>query len=82
MSLNRLLEPITIGKLTVSNRLVMPPMACGKTTKEGQITDEICDYYGKRADGGSIGLIQVKKMFQFRHWLQEALQRFQTQKEC
>ena len=63
MSLNRLQEPITIGKLTVSNRLVMPPMSSGKTTKEGRVTDEICDYYGKRADGGYIGLIIVEHAF-------------------
>lgn len=63
MNLNRLLEPITIGNLKVSNRLVMPPMASGKTTKEGQITDEICDYYGKRAEGGYLGLIIVEHAF-------------------
>lgn len=63
LSLNRLLEPITIGKLTVSNRLVMPPMASGKTTKEGRVTDETCDYYGKRAEGGHIGLIIVEHAF-------------------
>lgn len=63
MNLNRLLEPITIGNLKVSNRLVMPPMASGKTTKEGRVTDEICDYYGKRAEGGYIGLIIVEHAF-------------------
>lgn len=63
MDLNRLQEPITIGKLTVPNRLVMPPMASGKTTKEGRVTDDICDYYGKRADGGCIGLIIVEHAF-------------------
>lgn len=63
MSLNRLQESITIGKLAVSNRLVMPPMASGKTTKEGQVTDETCDYYGKRADDGHIGLIIVEHAF-------------------
>ena len=49
-------EPITIGKLTVQNRLVMPPMQTNKTD-EGHVTDELVAYYRERAVGSMPGII-------------------------
>ena len=49
-------EPITIGKLTVQNRLVMPPMQTNKTD-EGHVTDELIAYYRERAVGSKPGII-------------------------
>lgn len=46
-----------VGNLEVKNRLVMPPMATSKATKEGQVTQQICDYYHEKSLGGYIGLI-------------------------
>lgn len=48
---------IKVGKLEIKNRLVMPPMATSKATKEGQVTEQICDYYHEKSSGGYIGLI-------------------------
>ena len=49
-------EPITIGKLTVRNRLVMPPMQTNKTDA-GHVTDELVAYYRERAIGSMPGII-------------------------
>ena len=49
-------EPITIGKLTVQNRLVMPPMQTNKTDA-GHVTDELIAYYRERAVGSKPGII-------------------------
>lgn len=48
---------IKVGNVKVKNRLVMPPMATSKATKEGQVTQQICDYYHEKSLGGYIGLI-------------------------
>ncbi|MBE5781636.1 MAG: NADH:flavin oxidoreductase [Clostridiales bacterium] len=50
-------ESLNIGKMTVNNRLVMPPMATAKSTPDGVVTEELCEYYRERAEGGKIGLI-------------------------
>lgn len=52
----KLNESITIGKLTVRNRLVMPPMQTNKTDA-GHVTDELADYYRERAIGSKPGII-------------------------
>lgn len=55
--MTHLSDPITIKKLTLSNRLVMPPMATAKADENGYVTDAICDYYRERAKYSKIGLI-------------------------
>lgn len=50
-------QPITINGLVCRNRLVMPPMATAKSTLDGQVTHELCEYYETWAKGGPIGLI-------------------------
>lgn len=47
---------LKIGGLTVSNRLVMPPMQTNKTDS-GHVTDELVEYYRERALGSRPGLI-------------------------
>ncbi len=47
---------IQIGPLTLSNRLVMAPMVTNLGTEKGEVTQELIDYYIKRAQGG-VGLI-------------------------
>lgn len=49
-------KPITIGKLTCQNRLVMPPMQTNKTNA-GHVTDELVAYYRERAVGSRLGII-------------------------
>lgn len=50
-------DPITIRTLTLSNRLVMPPMATAKADENGCVTDAVCSYYRERAKYSKIGLI-------------------------
>ena len=59
MSLDSLFNPVTIGSLTIENRIVMPPMATNYASKEGYVTDKIVDYYAERARGG-VGYITVE----------------------
>lgn len=40
--------PLTVGQLTVENRLVMPPMQTNKTD-HGHVTEELVQYYRERA---------------------------------
>ena len=49
-------KPIQIGKLNVSNRLVMPPMQTGMTDR-GHVTEELVRYYRDRAAGSRPGII-------------------------
>jgi len=49
--------PVRVGKLSLKNRLVMPPMATSKSNESGQVTEEHCRYYAERAKGGQLGLI-------------------------
>lgn len=58
-----LFTPVTLGHLTLKNRLVMPPMATGKADEAGRVTPEICDYYQERARYSKIGLIITEHSF-------------------
>lgn len=49
--------PITINGFTLSNRLVMPPMATAKAGVDGLPSESLIRYYEERAKGGYIGLI-------------------------
>jgi 2,4-dienoyl-CoA reductase-like NADH-dependent reductase (Old Yellow Enzyme family)/thioredoxin reductase len=59
MKLSNLFSPISIGKLQVKNRVVLPPMCTRIATHEGYVTKELVDYYGVLARGGA-GLIIVE----------------------
>ncbi len=48
--------PISVGRLTLANRLVMPPMQTNKTDR-GHVTDELVSYYHERALYSCPGLI-------------------------
>ena len=56
-------ESLSIGSMTVKNRLVMPPMATYLCDDEGKVTDELLSYYAERAKGGNIGLIITEHSF-------------------
>lgn len=49
-------SPLKVNNLVLNNRLVMPPMATSKAI-EGQINEQICNYYQEKSLGGYIGLI-------------------------
>jgi 2,4-dienoyl-CoA reductase-like NADH-dependent reductase (Old Yellow Enzyme family) len=50
-----LFESLTVNKLTLPNRIVMSPMT-RRFSPNGVPTDEVADYYHRRAEGG-VGLI-------------------------
>lgn len=53
---NKLFEKKKIGNLEIKNRLVVPAMDSGLTTKEHQFSQRALDYFATRARGG-FGLI-------------------------
>lgn len=55
--MNQLNRPIKINSLELPNRLVMPPMATAKSDGDGQVTQQLCDYYAEKSAGNYIGLI-------------------------
>jgi len=52
-----LLDPLTTEKLTLKNRLVMPPMATSKCNEDGTMSNGLLEYYDEKSRGGHIGLI-------------------------
>ncbi len=55
--LDKVFSPITLGRLEIRNRLVMPALHLGYV-RDGFITDRLLDFYEARASGG-VGLIVV-----------------------
>jgi NADPH2 dehydrogenase len=58
-----LIDPLKIGTLTLSNRLVMPPMATSKAEVDGKVSKAILDYYAEKSKGGYISLIIIEHSF-------------------
>ncbi|GIM30375.1 NADH oxidase [Clostridium polyendosporum] len=58
-----LLEPLQVGTLRLSNRLVMPPMATAKSESDGEVSQAILDYYMEKSEGGYIALIIIEHSF-------------------
>ena len=57
MKYPKLFEPMTIGKVTINNRIALAPMGMvGLTTPDGHLTQRALDYYVERARG-NVGLI-------------------------
>ena len=55
----KLFEPITVGNVTLKNRVVMAPMATNFATQDGLVTDQLIDFYVERAKN-DVGLIIVE----------------------
>lgn len=53
----KLLEPICVGKYIFKNRIVMPAMETRLNTLQGDVTNEMVDYYAERARGGAAAII-------------------------
>lgn len=58
-----LLRPLQAGPLTLTNRLVMPPMATAKAEPDGKVSQAILDYYAEKSEGGYISLIIIEHSF-------------------
>lgn len=50
-------EPITVGTIELNNRLVMPPMATGKALGDGEVTEQLIDYYDEKTKNNKQGLV-------------------------
>src|SRR3990172_10389920 len=65
MLLQKLFEPIEIGRLSVKNRLVMPAMHINLGSEEEGLTNQAIDFYETRARGGfrmiGVGIINDYK---------------------
>lgn len=57
----RLFDPIRIGSLYLRNRVVMPPMATGLATTQGEVTNDLIKHYERRAKG--LGLLIVEHSY-------------------
>jgi 2,4-dienoyl-CoA reductase-like NADH-dependent reductase (Old Yellow Enzyme family) len=57
-----LFDPIEIKGLSLKNRIVMPPMATGMATEDGEVTDRHIKHYIARARGG-VGLIIIEHTY-------------------
>lgn len=51
--------PLQIGRMTVKNRIIFPPMNTNLTSEEGYVTPELEEYYVRRARGGA-GMIVLE----------------------
>ena len=58
-----LLNPLQAGPLTLTNRLVMPPMATAKAEPDGKVNQSILDYYAEKSEGGNLSLIIIEHSF-------------------
>lgn len=52
-------SPLRIGRLTIKNRIVMPPMNTNFSNENGAVTPQMTEYFTRRAKGGA-GLIVVE----------------------
>lgn len=55
----KIFEPIKIGKLYVRNRINMAPMTTLYAGSDGEVTDQLMQYYAARARGGA-GMVTVE----------------------
>ncbi len=47
------MEPIRVGTMEIKNRIVFPPMNTNLSSEDGCVTQQLEDYYMKRAKGGA-----------------------------
>ena len=58
---NRIFSPVSIGSLSLKNRLVVPPMVANMFTEAGEVTEQYIAYIVERAKGG-FGLIITENL--------------------
>ncbi len=57
--IEKLLEPISIGRMELRNRIIMPAICSNFGTELGAVSQRIIDYYVERAKGG-VSLIVIE----------------------
>ncbi len=58
-----LFKSLKTNHISLSNRLVMPPMATSKAEADGKVSKAVLDYYEEKSKGGYIGLIIIEHSF-------------------
>lgn len=54
-------QPIKTGAISLSNRIVLPPMATGRCSTDGTIEESLFDYYKKESE--SVGLVILEHCY-------------------
>ncbi len=62
-----LFSPVTLGPLTLRNRIAMAPLTRQMATADGTPTDEMVAYYARRARGG-LGLVITEGTYEQDAW--------------
>lgn len=55
--MSTLFSPLQIKNLTFSSRVIMPPMATGKSNEAGTPTEDLITYYKDKTDSEKIGMV-------------------------
>lgn len=63
ITISYLSQTLKNDKLSLKNRLILPPMATAKSDKKGKITQELLDYYDEKTQGGYISLVIIEHSF-------------------
>ncbi len=63
MNEKRIQQTAKIGRLELSGRIVMPPMATYLSTEEGKVTEKLIAYYEQRAKNPHVSLIVTEHCF-------------------
>ncbi len=58
-SMKKLTDPFELRNLSLKNRLVMPPMATGRSD-DGKVSEELKSWYDEKTKNGKIGLVIVE----------------------
>lgn len=61
--LSYLFKPLDKGRLTLKNRLIMPPMATARSNEDGSVSRELLDYYDEKSKGGYLSLIIIEHSY-------------------
>lgn len=58
-----LIRPLDNCKLILNNRLILPPMATSKSKGNGEVSEELINYYDEKSCGGYLSLIIIEHSF-------------------
>jgi NADPH2 dehydrogenase len=61
--LSYLFSPLDKGRLTLKNRLIMPPMATARSNEDGSVSRELLNYYDEKSKGGYLSLIIIEHSY-------------------
>lgn len=61
--LENVFQELKTSKITLKNRIIMPPMATRLSNSDGTVGTEIINFYKKRAIGSNLGLIIVEHAY-------------------